>query len=223
MNYMMRYIKSVDPRRLIIMVIGNIFLGMGISIFKLSGMGNDPFSGMVMALADLSFISYANFLILLNVVLFVVEWITGRKFIGAGTFVNAIFLGYIATFFYDIWIDILGEPHVLWQRVITVAIGVVVCSFGVSLYQSSDVGVAPYDALSLIMKIRAPRISYFWHRMFTDALCALICFLAGGIIGLGTLVSAFGLGPIIHFFDVHFTNKLLGKTGAKAGGGPVSL
>ncbi|OMF95319.1 membrane protein [Paenibacillus sp. FSL R7-0273] len=220
---MIGYIKGLDPKRLIIMIIGNIFLGMGISIFKLSGMGNDPFSGMVMALADLSFISYANFLILLNVVLFVVEWITGRKFIGAGTFVNAIFLGYIATFFYDIWIGVLGEPQQFWYKVITVAIGVVVCSFGVSLYQSSDVGVAPYDALSLIMKIRAPRISYFWHRMFTDALCALICFLAGGIVGLGTLVSAFGLGPIIHFFDVHFTNKLLGKKSTKANGGPVSL
>jgi uncharacterized membrane protein YczE len=59
--------------------------------------------------------------------------------------------------------------------------------------------------------------------MFTDALCALICFLAGGIIGLGTLVSAFGLGPIIQFFDVHFTNKLLGKKSEKANGGPVSL
>ncbi len=223
MSRTMGYIKGLDPRRLIIMIIGNIFLGMGISIFKLSGMGNDPFSGMVMALADLSFISYANFLILLNVVLFVVEWITGRKFIGAGTFVNAILLGYIATFFYDIWIDVLGEPRQLWYKVITVAIGVVVCSFGVSLYQSSDVGVAPYDALSLIMKLRFPKVSYFWHRMFTDALCALVCFLAGGIVGLGTLVSAFGLGPIIHFFDVQFTNKLLGKKSTHTNGGPVSL
>ncbi|WP_342564914.1 hypothetical protein NST84_07145 [Paenibacillus sp. FSL R7-0345] len=219
----MRYIKSVDPKRLIIMVIGNIFLGMGISIFKLSGMGNDPFSGMVMALGEVSGISYATFAIIVNLVLFVIQLISGRKLIGPGTLVNAILLGYIATFFYNIWPDLLGEPQLLWQRVMTVVIGVVVCSFGVSLYQTSDVGVAPYDALSLIMKIRAPRISYFWHRMFTDALCALICFLAGGIIGLGTLVSAFGLGPIIQFFDVHFTNKLLGKKSEKANGGPVSL
>ncbi|WP_246188219.1 YczE/YyaS/YitT family protein [Paenibacillus tengchongensis] len=211
MGMMKGYIRNLDRKRLMIMVIGNVFLGMGISIFKLSGLGNDPFSGMVMALADRVGMAYANFLIVLNVVLFVIEWITGRRFIGAGTFVNAILLGYIATFFHNTWLHLFGEPGLFWQRVIIVAIGVVVCSFGVSLYQTSDVGVAPYDSLSLIMRDRFPGITYFWHRMFTDALCALVCFLAGGIVGLGTLVSAFGLGPIIHFFDKHFTEKLLAK------------
>ncbi|MEJ8304979.1 hypothetical protein [Saccharibacillus sacchari] len=201
----------LDPKRLILMLIGNVFLGMGISIFKLSGLGNDPFSGMVMALADTSGIAYARFLILLNLILFVVQLIWGRRFIGAGTLVNAVLLGYFVTFFYDIWIGLAVEPQLLWQRVVTVAIGVVVCSFGVSLYQTSNVGIAPYDALSLMMKDALPRVSYFWHRMFTDACCALVCFLFGGIIGLGTLVCMFGLGPIIHFFNVYVSEKLLGK------------
>lgn len=209
------YLNKVDTKRLIFMVIGNVFLGMGISIFKLSGMGNDPFSGMVMALAEYIGITYANFLILLNLVLFAIEYFAGRKYIGAGTFVNAIFLGYIATFFHSAWLNLFGEPHLFWQRVIIVAIGVVVCSFGVSMYQTSDVGVAPYDSLSLIMKNIFVKVPYFWLRMFTDALCALICFLAGGIIGLGTMVTIFGLGPIIHFFDVHFSEKLLAKEGPK--------
>jgi uncharacterized membrane protein YczE len=211
MDNMRGYFHNVDKKRLIIMVIGNVFLGMGISIFKLSGMGNDPFSGMVMALAENIGMTFANFLILLNLVLFVIEFITGRKFIGAGTFVNAILLGYIATFFHSTWLSLFGEPQLIWQQVVIVAIGVVVCSFGVSLYQSSEVGVAPYDSLSLIMRNNFPKVSYFWHRMFTDSLCALVCFLAGGIIGLGTLVSALGLGPIVHFFNVNFTEKLLAK------------
>ena len=222
MDHMKKYIHRVEAKRLIIMVFGNVFLGMGISIFKLSGMGNDPFSGMVMALAEVTGIAYANFLILLNLVLFVIEFFMGRKYIGAGTFVNAILLGYIATFFHNTWLNLLGEPQLIWQRVVIVVIGVVVCSFGVSLYQTSDVGIAPYDSLSLIMKNRFPKVSYFWHRMFTDALCALICFLSGGIIGLGTLVSAFGLGPIIHFFDVNFTKKLLAK-GTKANSDTISV
>ena len=47
------YFKKIGARRLLIMIMGNVFLGMGISIFKLSGLGNDPFSGMVMALANI--------------------------------------------------------------------------------------------------------------------------------------------------------------------------
>lgn len=208
---MKAYWAKIDSKRLIIMILGNIFLGLGISIFKLSGLGNDPFSGMVMALAEVTLIKYAIFLILLNLVLFILQLAMGRKLIGAGTIVNAIFLGYIVTFFNGVLLHLFGEPQLFWQRVIIVMIGVVVCSFGVSMYQTSDVGVAPYDSLSLIMKKKMPKISYFWHRMFTDALCALICFLAGGIVGLGTLVCALGLGPIIQFFDVHFTRKLLAK------------
>jgi uncharacterized membrane protein YczE len=164
---------------------------------------------MNMAIASHLPISYANLLILVNLCLFTIQLTAGRKFIGAGTIVNAIFLGYIVTFFYQLFLRFTQTPAVLYQQIIVVVIGVIICGFGLSLYQSSDVGVAPYDALSLIMAERWPKISYFWHRIFTDALCALICFLFGGIVGLGTLLSAFGFGPVIQFFNTHITKKLL--------------
>lgn len=164
-----------------------------------------------MALSDCVGMAYANFLVLINLAVFVIEIIFGRKFIGAGTVVNALFLGYIVTFFYNLLSNGIGIPEVMWQKLIVVCIGVVVCSFGVSMYQTPDVGAAPYDSMSLIMAMRKPSISYFWHRISTDALCALICFLAGGIVGIGTLLSAFCLGPFISFFDAKFTLPLLRK------------
>lgn len=164
-----------------------------------------------MALSDCVGMAYANFLVLINLAVFVIEIIFGRKFIGAGTVVNALLLGYIVTFFYNLLSNGIGIPEVMWQKLIVVCIGVVVCSFGVSMYQTPDVGAAPYDSMSLIMAMRKPSISYFWHRISTDALCALICFLAGGIVGIGTLLSAFCLGPFISFFDAKFTLPLLRK------------
>ncbi|WP_339316737.1 hypothetical protein [Paenibacillus sp. FSL R10-2734] len=47
-------------------------------------MGNDPFSGMVMALAEYVGITYANFLILLNLVLFVIVFITEESLLEPG-------------------------------------------------------------------------------------------------------------------------------------------
>lgn len=209
---LVNYFKNMGSRRFIIMFAGNIFLGMGISIFKLSGLGNDPFSGMVMALSDMAGITYATLLLAVNALLFIYEIIAGRKLIGIGTIVNAFLLGYIVTFFYHLWLLFLGTPQLLFLRVITVMIGVVITSFGVSLYQCPCVGVAPYDSISLLVSEKRPHIPYFWCRISTDAFCALICYLSGGIIGLGTLVSAFGLGPIIHFFNVHVSSRLLGRT-----------
>lgn len=203
------YMKNVGWKRILMMLIGNIILGLGIAIFKLSGLGNDPFSGMVMALSEVTGIVYANFIILFNVGIFAVQLLTGREMIGAGTIVNACFLGYFVTFWYQIIEAAVGKPQGLIASIIMVVVGVTVTGLGVSLYQTSDAGVAPFDALSLIMAKRWKKIPYFWHRMATDAVAALVCFMAGGIVGLGTLVSAFGLGPFVHFFNVHFSEKFL--------------
>lgn len=210
---MIEWIKNINWKYVIVMCIGNIILGLGIAIFKFSGLGNDPFSGMVMALSDRAGIEYAVFLIMINMIIFIVEFILGRKLIGLGTFVNALLLGYVVTFFYNLIVSVAGEPGQLSQRILIVCIGVIVTSFGVSMYQLPNQGVAPYDSMSLIMTERLKKIPYFWNRVVTDAFCALMCWLAGGIVGLGTLVSAFGLGPFVQFFDTHFTSKLLEKIG----------
>ena len=210
---MIEWIKNINWKYVIVMCIGNIILGLGIAIFMFSGLGNDPFSGMVMALSDRAGIEYAVFLIMINTIVFIVEFILGRKLIGLGTFVNALLLGYVVTFFYNLIVSAAGEPGQLLQRILIVCIGVIVTSFGVSMYQLPKQGVAPYDSMSLIMTERLKKIPYFWNRVVTDAFCALMCWLAGGIVGLGTLVSAFGLGPFVQFFDTHFTSKLLEKIG----------
>lgn len=210
-NLIAAYFKKTGWRRLLVMVFGNIFLGMGISIFKFAGLGNDPYSGMVMALADRAGMQYANLLLVINLFVFVLEIAFGRSFIGAGTLVNAFFLGYITTFFYQLWTQLAPPPQHLAVQIPIMLAGTVVTGLGVSMYQTPNVGVSPYDSQSLILTRRLPGISYFWNRIFTDAVCALVCFLAGGIVGLGTLVSAFGLGPVIDFFNVHFTRKLFGE------------
>lgn len=84
-----RYFRKIGAKRFWVMLAGNVFLGMGVSIFKFSQLGNDPFSGMIMALAELVKMEYAVFLIIVNAFIFLVELLLGREFIGAGTLVNA--------------------------------------------------------------------------------------------------------------------------------------
>ena len=40
------YLKNINWKHVLIMCIGNVFAGMGIGIFKLAGLGTDPFSGI---------------------------------------------------------------------------------------------------------------------------------------------------------------------------------
>ncbi|MCR5343692.1 MAG: hypothetical protein K6E70_10075 [Butyrivibrio sp.] len=203
------FVKAGVKRPLIGVIIGNIFIGLGVGIFKLSMMGNDPFDGMNMALADVTGIYYPVLQIIVNLLLFVIQLLWGRKLIGFGTVINAFLLGYIATFFYNLLFGFVGEPQGFVLRLFIVFLGVLAISLGLSLYQTADLGVAPYDALALIIHERAPKIQYFFARIMCDACCALICFLAGGIVGIGTLVSAFGFGPFIQFFNKTVSEKIL--------------
>lgn len=62
---------------------------------------------------------------ILNIVLFIVQITLGRKYIGFGTFFNAILQGYVVTFFYYL-VCKLGAPEVLWQKLVIVVIGLLV-------------------------------------------------------------------------------------------------
>ena len=195
--------NRVMLKRYIGMVLGVLIISIGIALFKESHLGNDPISALNMRLAE----------ILANIIFLLIQMLFGRKYIGAGTFVNGVLVGYVVSFFYGLMVKNFGlaEEQGLFVQLLWASIAVVVTSLGVSLYQTADLGIAPYDYLSLGLRDKTKK-HYFACRMFTDGLCALATFLTGGVVGIGTLLSAFGLGPIVHFFDRHVSERLIGYT-----------
>ncbi len=204
---MKEYLNKIGMRRIMGMILGNIILGIGIAIFRTSLLGNDPYSAMLMAGETYFGIAYSILLPIVNAVIFIIEISFGRHFIGIGTFVNWFLLGSVAQFFIDLFAVLRIAERGMVIRLITVAVGVLVVSLGVSLYQSADLGIAPYDSLSIIISEHCP-LPYFWCRLGTDVVCTVVCFALGGIVNVGTAVCAFGLGPFVHFFDRHISKKV---------------
>ncbi|WP_130838203.1 YczE/YyaS/YitT family protein [Lachnoclostridium sp. Marseille-P6806] len=221
MNKIIAYFQNAGRLRIAMTLVGNLFVGLGVGVFKLSRLGSPPFDGMNMAIAEVLGIPYPLLQIIVNLFLFAFQLWLGRHLLGLGTVLNAFLLGYIVTFFYEFFLQ-FGAPQSFLLRLVIMAGGVLSVAFGLSLYQTADLGVAPYDALSMIIGERQHRLPYFWCRLATDAVCALLCFLFGGIVGLGTLFSAFGFGPFIHFFDLHFSRKLVRKSEAPVSKGARS-
>ena len=182
-------------RRVLGMVIGIVIISLGIAIFKQSHLGNDSITALNIRLSELLGISLGVQNICTNLLFLVVEFIWGRKYIGLGTLVNGLGCGFIITFFYDIIAGWFGPAEQLPIQLLWVVIAVPVTAFGCSLYQTADLGVAPYDSLALALQDHLHK-PYFGCRVFTDALCAAITFLLGGLVGIGTLVCAFGLGDM---------------------------
>lgn len=117
-----------------------------------------------------------------NAVFFTMQMIWGRRYVGFGTVANAVCCGFIITFFYDFLTAHFAQAATLPAQLPWVAAAVVCTSLGISLHQTSDLGVAPYDYLALDLRDHTP-LPYFCCRLFTDTLCALLAFLLGGLLG----------------------------------------
>ena len=214
MNKLALYFKKVGRKRILASLAGNILVGLGIAIFKFAALGNDPYTGMNMALAETLGIPFPTLQLGVNLLFFLLQFVFARQLIGFGTLFNALFIGSLVDFFYRVMAGTIGGTGTFPVQLLVMLIGMVICSFGLSLYQCSDLGVSPYDAASLILDKKLARIPYFWCRIFTDGVCALICFAAGGIVGVGTLVTAFGFGPFIAAFN-RVVSPMIGKAPAE--------
>ena len=201
-------LQKPTARRVVGMVVGIVIIALGIALFKQSHLGNDSISALNMQLAELFGISLGKQNLCTNILFFVLEFWFGRKYIGLGTFVNGICIGYLVTAFYNPIHAGFGDAPSLAVQLVWVALAVPVTALGASLYQTADLGIAPYDYLSMGLRDHTP-FPYFGCRVFTDALCAFLCWVLGGLVGLGTLICAFCLGPFIQFFDRTISQKIL--------------
>lgn len=205
------FIKSMTARRAIAVILGNIVLGIGAAGLRFSLLGNEPYTAMNMAISDGLHISLGNYQLLLNIGLFVIQLIWGRSYIGFGSIINLCFLGYIveaAGFVLNLLLK-SAEGYTMIQKLLFMFVSLLVLTFGISMYQTANLGVAPYDYLALGLTDHFPT-PYFVNRVITDAVSVLtiVAVVLGGLItwkeshlGIGTIAGAFFLGPLINFYN----------------------
>lgn len=199
---------------------GVIICAVSVGVFKIAALGVDPFQSFMAGLDDLVPIGFGTLYVITNAVLLLFALIFDRHYIGIATFINLFLLGYITEFSYEFFKSVIPEPSLL-VRVICLAVGVVVICFGSALYMTADLGVSTYDAIALIISHTWKRGKFQYVRIITDVVCVILgvvlFLLAGGalrqvptIAGIGTIITAFFMGPLIEFFNVHVARPLLG-------------
>ncbi len=199
---------SMDRRPIAMTLFGCAIMGLGIALIKMSFLGSDPYTAMVIALGDKIGVDFSLILRGINCLCFLVQWCFGRELIGLGTFVNWILVGPLASFLEKVLLSVGFIYETFWPRLFLMLLGVLVLSLACALYQTADKGVAPYDALSIILA-RKSKISYFGCRFLTDLFCAVSTFLLGGLLSIGTVVCVAGLGPFISFFSKNIASPLI--------------
>lgn len=193
-------------KRIIMTVVGVLITGFSVGIFNFSMFGMDPFQVMAHGVWKLVPLGFGTFYALLNLGMLIFIFILDKKKIGLGTVINIFLLGYVVEFSSWLVIDVFPNPTFL-MRLVFLIIAIIVISFGSSLYFIGDLGVSTYDAMALIMAER--KIAKFQYcRIGTDLICVIIGFLFGAVIGIGTLITALFMGPIIAFFNQRISMPL---------------
>ena len=204
------FTDRLNIRTAIAVLLGNVILGTGVAGLKFSTMGNDPYTAFTMTMSSGLGMGLGNFQLLLNLGLFIILLIFGRKYLGFGMIVNMCCLGYIVQFAYYCLQHIFGslEGTSFILRLIVMLIALVITSFGLAMYQTADLGVDPYDFLALGMTDALPT-PYFVNRVITDGTCVVLILIAAAMhfvpwsecnLGVATIICAFGLGPIVNIF-----------------------
>lgn len=213
--------KKILIKRILMSLFGVLTGAVSVAVFKIAAFGVDPFQTFMAGLDALVPIKFGTLYMIANAVLFLFALIFDRHYIGIATFINLFLLGYVTQFSYDLlrMIPLFAEPA-LWVRIICITVGIVVICFGSSFYITADLGVSTYDAVALIMANTWKWWKFKYIRIITDLVCVFIgcgLFLAAGgkwteittIAGIGTIITAFFMGPLVDFFIVHCAKPFL--------------
>ncbi len=211
----------MKTRRIFMSLFGVIICAISVGIFKIAALGVDPFQSLMSGLDKLIPISFGTLYVIVNAVLLLFSLFADRHYIGIATFINLFLLGYITQWTYEFLQTVIVEPSMI-VRLLCLLIAIVIICFGSALYMTADLGVSTYDAVALILVNKWHIGQFKYIRIVTDVICVLLgagLFLLGGgkvaeiptIIGVGTIITAFFMGPLIEVFNQKVAIPMLNK------------
>ena len=208
-------------RRLLMSVLGVLISGLSVGLFKRASLGVDPFQSLMSGLDAVLPIRFGTLYVIVCALLLLFSLITDRRKIGIATLINLFFFGYVAEFSLgrlQNWFPDLS----LTGRFVMLILGIVIMCFASAFYFTADMGVSVYDAISLIVSERQRKVPFRFCRIISDLVCVslgtALCLLSGmtwrevtGSVGIGTIITAFFMGPLIEFFKIHAAVPFLDK------------
>ena len=196
-------------RRIFMAFFGVMLCSFAVGFFRLSNFGTDPYQCLAAGLSNVIPIGFGNTLTALNCVLLVEVFFLNKRYLGIATLFSVFLTGYVVEF--SEWVlGLTGIEMTLVVRIIYLAIGVVLMCIASSFYITSNLGVSSYDAQALMIGDTG-KLQFRFARIGTDLICVLVGFALDATVGIGTLVTAFFMGPLIDLFNRKMARPFLNR------------
>lgn len=172
-------------------VTGLALFGVGISLQIESRLGNPPWDVFHQGVANQVGLGIGTVIILTGIALLVLFWIPLRQKPGLGTVLNALEIGLVA----NLVLDAIPRVEAMALRIPMLLGGILLVALGSALYIGSGLGPGPRDGIMTGLAARGIQIRV--ARTFIEVTVLVVGWLLGGQVGVGTVLFAIGIGPLV--------------------------
>lgn len=191
--------------RVVLLLIGLWIAHLGVTLFLQTNLGSDPFNVFVQGLfraipwPEWAGMTHGRVHLLVSLLIMVVLLVVDRSYVGIGT-VLCMALGGPIIDVYTLWLaPFLNETLPLAVRVPMLAVGCIILAFGMTIVIRSQAGTGPNDLVAVVLSDKSGK-PFGPVRIGVDLTFALVGFALGGVVGIGTIICAFLVGPAAQLF-----------------------
>lgn len=172
------------------LLIGLFLYGIGISLMVRAQLGVAPWDVLALGIQHQTGWNFGLITVGLSVVV-LLFWIPLRQWPGIGTVLNALLVGPSA----NIGLLLFPQTEELWLRILYLLAGILIIGGATGFYIGSHFGPGPRDGLMTGL-VRRSGWKIWQVRSGIEIVVLAIGWALGGNVGIGTVLFAFGIGPI---------------------------
>ena len=180
--------------RLARLLFGLVLFGIGLALMVIADLGLSPWDVFHQGISIHTGIPIGTVVIITGFLVLLL-WIPLKERIGIGTIATAIVIGLVIERMLLILPETLENMALRWLAMLG---GVVIVAIGSGFYIGAGLGPGPRDGLMTGLARRGIPIA--WNRAGIEIVALVSGWLLGGTVGVGTVVFAFGMGPLVQFF-----------------------
>lgn len=181
-------------RRLTQLYAGLVVFAFGEALIVRAGLGVIPWDVLHQGLVRQLGLTIGQWSIIVGA-LVLLAWIPLRERPGLGTVSNVLVIGASL----DVFLALLAPPHALALRVTYLLLGILINGLATAAYVGARLGPGPRDGLMTGL-VRRTGGSVGLVRTGIEVAVVAVGWLLGGNLGVGTVVFALVIGPVVHVF-----------------------
>ena len=176
---------------LLYLIIGLILFGLGETMLITANAGVSPWTVLAQGISIKTgySIGISTFFVSIGVLIL---WIPLKQKPGIGTILNTIIISIVL----DVSLPYLPTPESFFLQALQVFIGVIIVGLGSGFYLISNLGPGSRDGLMTGLQ-KKTNLPIALIRATIEVSAVVFGFYLGGVVGIGTLVFAFGIGPAV--------------------------